>query len=309
MNILVTGANGQLGKCFRDYVDFFDEERYKVHFTDHKTLDITNYEAVTEFVNENHIEMVLNFAAYTNVPGAETDVEQAYKVNTLGPGYLASAMCKCGGILVHISTDYVYTPYNGWDGAPFAEEDVWGFPNSKYGLTKRFGEIAIVNSGCRYFIIRTSWLYSTYGNNFMKKVCNMLENATNETRLRFVCDQVGTPTSAHSLAWFIKDYIANGRYEEIDQDIVNYSQAGVCSWYDFARAIRTFAGYITGKEYPEISPCYTREFLPNVERPFYSVMSKEKLFDLFPAEKTIQANWRDTLKAVMIDYHEKCDLK
>ena len=311
MNILVTGANGQLGKCFHDYVDFLDPEVYKLFFTDHETLDITDYHALETFINENDIEIVLNFAAYTNVPGAEVQTELAYKVNTLGPGYLAGLMAKRNGVLVHISTDYVYTPYDAWEGAPFTEEEVnVFFPDNKYGLTKRFGEVAIENSGCRYLIIRTSWLYSTYGTNFMMKVCEMLDEGKNTKKdMKFVCDQIGTPTSAHNLAWFIKDWIANQRYFDVDNDILNYSQAGACSWYDFACAIRTILCNITHEEYPEIKPCYTRDFPSNVTRPYYSVMSKDKLYSLFPNENYVRANWRDTLKNVLIEYVEKCDLK
>lgn len=309
MNILVTGSNGQLGKCFHDYADFLDPEEYTIFFTDHESLDITDYEALKTFIEDNEIDMVLNFAAYTNVPGAEEHIESAYKVNTLGPGYLASLMAKRKGVMLHISTDYVYSPFVSWEVTPFTEKETHVFPQNQYGITKRFGEIAVMNSGCRYFIIRTSWLYSTYGVNFMKKVCEMLEDAKEGDLLKFVSDQIGTPTSAHSLAWFIKDWVLSKRYEDVPKEVVNYSQAGVCSWYDFACAIRTMLTDLTGKVYPEIVPCNTSDFQSNVKRPYYSVMSKDQLYKRFPDDKSSKINWMDTLKDVLIEYIEKCGLK
>lgn len=311
MSILVTGSDGQLGTCFRDLCNDFDGER--IYFANRDELDITNREAVENYIYTKQIELVLNFAAYTNVEKAETDSDNAFKVNALGPLYLAESLAKRNGFLLHISSDYVYQPFDGWDGSPFHEGDTKMSPRNIYGLTKRCGEIAIENSGCRYMIIRTSWLYSRYKKNFLTTVCKKLtDNIGTGLSLPFVCDQVGSPTNANNLAWFIFNMME--RFNLISNDIVNFSDNGVCSWYDFACEIRRALILANPNQvYPYIIPCSSSEFKSNVKRPYYSVMSKELVNKHYLKSMSTAyvegRNWRDCVEAEVLAYVESCNLK
>lgn len=261
MKVLVTGANGQLGKSIRD----LSPEGFV--YTDIEELDITDLQAIRKIVAEEGIEAIVNCAAYTNVEAAEDNFELAELLNAKAVENLAVAMKETGGLLVHISTDYVFgkEPYN----TP-CREDMKGTPTGVYGLTKLHGEEAILRSGVRHVIIRTAWLYSEYGKNFVK---TMLELTASRPQLKVVFDQVGTPTYAHDLAGVILTVLKD---DEID-NIYNYSNEGVCSWYDFAKAIAEYSGHTSCS----ILPCHSDEFPSKVTRPSYSVLDKTKIKETF----------------------------
>lgn len=287
MTILVTGANGQLGNEMR-LVAKASQDKYI--FTDvsdlpgveTEKLDISDAEAVRRIVSENDVKVIVNCAAYTNVDKAEDDRELCALLNTKAPENLALVMRDAGGLLVHISTDYVFggEPYN----VP-CREDQKGTPTGVYGLTKLQGEQAIVASGCHYLIIRTAWLYSEFGRNFLK---TMLGLTASKPELSVVFDQAGTPTYALDLAEAIFDIVENRKYEGND-GIYHYSNEGVCSWYDFARMIAEYSGN-TGCE---IMPCHSDEFPSKVRRPAYSVLDKTKIKTTFGLKIPY---WTDSLK-------------
>ena len=281
MNILVTGANGQLGREMR-LVSQGSTDRYI--FTDvveaegleTTLLDMTDTEAVNRMVRDESIHAIVNCAAYTNVDAAESNVDLCRRLNAHAPAILAEAMKRVGGLLVHISTDYVFggDPYN----VP-CREDQKGTPTGVYGLTKLEGEQAIQQSGCQYVILRTAWLYSEFGKNFVKTMLGL--TATKPT-LKVVFDQVGTPTYAldlaHAIATILEDaksQMADGRYAHCG--IYHYSNEGVCSWYDFTKAIASLAGHTTC----DIQPCHSNEFPSPVRRPAYSVLDKTKVKETF----------------------------
>ena len=281
MNILVTGANGQLGREMR-LVSQGSTDRYI--FTDvveaegleTTLLDMTDTEAVNRMVRDESIHAIVNCAAYTNVDAAESNVDLCRRLNAHAPAILAEAMKRVGGLLVHISTDYVFggDPYN----VP-CREDQKGTPTGVYGLTKLEGEQAIQQSGCQYVILRTAWLYSEFGKNFVKTMLGL--TATKPT-LKVVFDQVGTPTYAldlaHAIATILEDaksQKADGRYAHCG--IYHYSNEGVCSWYDFTKTIASLAGHTTC----DIQPCHSNEFPSPVRRPAYSVLDKTKVKETF----------------------------
>lgn len=267
MNILVTGANGQLGNCIRNAMkDSID----KYIFTDVDELDITNPEAVSRAVEENNIDIIVNCAAYTNVDKAESDFELAEQLNGQAVGILANAIKKNDGLLIHISTDYVF---GGSQGNTPRTEDESTNPTGIYGLTKLHGEQKAMESGCRYIIFRTSWLYSEYGRNFVKTMLNL---TSVKPELKVVFDQAGTPTYAQDLADAIVKIITERKFVE-HEGIYNYSNEGVCSWYDFTKAI----AHISGNENCQIYPCHSSEFPSPVKRPAYSVLDKTKFKDTF----------------------------
>ena len=283
MNILITGANGQLGNEMRKisadtdhhyiFTDVVDQEGVQ---TD--KLDITDLAAIRKTVSDHKIEAIINCAAYTNVDAAETNGALAEKLNAEAPENLAIAMKEVGGWLVQISTDYVFgkEPYN----TP-CREDQQGTPTGVYGLTKLHGEQKIIASGCKYMIIRTSWLYSEYGKNFCKTMMNL---TATKPALKVVFDQVGTPTYALDLAKAIVKALTNPA-----EGIYHYSNEGVCSWYDFAKMIAEYSGQ-TGCD---IQPCHSDEFPSPVKRPPYSVLDKTKI------KKTFDLGipyWTDSLK-------------
>lgn len=277
MNILVTGANGQLGNEMRIVTK---DSKDKYIFTDvvevegHETiiLDITNLDAIRKMVSEMNIKAIVNCAAWTNVDGAE-DPEKRELVellNAKAPENLAIAMKEVGGLLVHISTDYVFggDPYN----TP-CKENQKGTPTGVYGLTKLHGEQNIQATGANYLIFRTAWLYSEFGKNFVKTMLNL---TSTKPLLKVVFDQVGTPTYAYDLAKAIFDIIENRKYEN-KTGIYHYSNEGVCSWYDFTKMIAEYAGNTAC----DIQPCHSDEFPSPVKRPAFSVLDKTKVKETF----------------------------
>ena len=283
MKVLVTGANGQLGRELR-MVDQGSKEKYI--FTDvveadgleTLRLDITDIEAVRALVKAQGIDVIVNCAAYTNVDKAETDVELAELLNAKAPENLAIVMKEAGGLLVHISTDYVFGKevYN----TP-CREDMVGTPTGVYGITKLRGERNIQATGCKSVIIRTAWLYSEFGKNFVKTMLNL---TATRPELKVVFDQVGTPTYAYDLAQAIVAVLKDPK-----TGIYNYSNDGVCSWYDFARMIAEMAGNTECK----ITPCHSDEFPSPVKRPAYSVLDKTKIKETYGIEIPY---WTDSLR-------------
>lgn len=286
MNILVTGANGQLGNEIQ-LISKNSKDNYI--FTDvcdgYSKLDITNIDDIRKAVAENSIECIINCAAWTNVDSAETAGEIVETLNAKAPENLAIAMKEVGGLVVHVSTDYVFggDPYN----VP-CKEDQKGTPTGVYGLTKLHGEQNIQNSGAKYIIIRTSWLYSEYGKNFVKTMMNL---TSTKPTLKVVFDQCGTPTYAGDLAAVIFDIVENRKYEGND-GIYHFSNEGVCSWYDFTKEIAEIAGNTAC----DIQPCHSDEFPSAVKRPSYSVLDKTKLKETFGIKIPY---WTDSLKKCM----------
>ncbi len=272
MKVLVTGAKGQLGRSIEDLCP------QNFIYTDIEELDITDLQAVRALVAQEKIDAIVNCAGYTNVEAAEDNYELAELLNATAVGNLAAAMKEVGGLLVHISTDYVFgkEPYN----TP-CKEDMKGTPTGVYGLTKLHGEEAVISSGVRHIIIRTSWLYSPYGKNFVK---TMLELTSARPVVSVVFDQVGTPTFASDLAAAIIRIL-----EAPVEGIYNYSNEGVCSWYDFAKAIAALSGHTSC----EIRPCHSGEFPSKVHRPAYSVLDKTLVKETFGLKIPY---WADSLK-------------
>lgn len=284
MNVLVTGADGQLGRSLRS-ASQGSADRYI--FTDVAQLDITCPEAVEAAVRDYGVDVVINCAAYTDVERAEDNFDLAEKLNAAAVRILADAMKRTGGLLIHISTDYVFglEPYN----RP-CREDQKGTPTGVYGLTKLHGEEAIAGSGCRSIIIRTAWLYSEYGRNFVK---TMLALTSSRPSVSVVFDQAGTPTYAADLAAAIVKIVTDRSFEG-HEGIYNYSNEGVCSWFDFARAVYTFAR----EKQPsrpgcDVRPCHSDEFPSKVSRPSYSVLDKGKIKETFGV---CVPYWTDSLK-------------
>lgn len=282
MNILVTGANGQLGNEMR-IVAKNSADNYI--FTDVAELDITNAEAVEKMVMDNDVKIIINCAAYTNVDKAEDDSEFAEILNAKAAENLAVAMKKNDGLLVHVSTDYVF---GGTKNNTPCKEDEPANPTGVYGVTKLHGEQAIIASGCRHIIIRTAWLYSEFGKNFLKTMLNL---TATKPQLKVVFDQVGTPTYAYDLALAIFDIIENRKYEGND-GIYHFSNEGVCSWFDFTKMIAEYAG----NTQCDIQPCHSDEFPSKVVRPSYSVLDKTKIKATFG---TVVPYWTDSLKVCM----------
>lgn len=293
MNILVTGANGQLGNEMRliskemtDHFIFTDVT--EVEGLETTLLDITNLEAVKEVVKTHKVDCIVNCAAYTNVDKAETDVDFCRTLNAKAPQNLAFVMKEVGGLLVHVSTDYVFggDPYN----IP-CREDQKGTPTGVYGLTKLEGEENIKAAGCAYVIIRTAWLYSEFGKNFVKTMLNL---TATKPQLKVVFDQAGTPTYAYDLAKAIevvlKDYAKEQPASAYSKTgIYHFSNEGVCSWYDFTKMIAAMAGHTEC----DIQPCHSNEFPSPVKRPAYSVLDKTKIKGTFGIRIPY---WTDSLK-------------
>lgn len=291
MTILVTGANGQLGNEMRiiskgstDKYIFTDVNQ--VEGLETVFLDITDLEAVRNIVSENNVDAIVNCAAYTNVDAAETNEVIAEKLNADAPENLAKAMKEVGGLLVQISTDYVFgkEPYN----VP-CREDQTGTPTGVYGMTKLHGEQKIIATGCNHVIIRTAWLYSEFGKNFCKTMMNL---TATKPQLKVVFDQVGTPTYALDLANAIKTILE--KYDVAQTGIYHYSNEGVCSWYDFTKMIAEYNGTTSC----DIQPCHSNEFPSPVTRPSYSVLDKTKIKSVFGIEVPY---WTDSLKKCIIN--------
>ena len=283
MNILVTGANGQLGNEIQK-VSKHSQDHYI--FTDvcdgYEKLDITNLDAIRQMVAQLDVKCIINCAAWTNVDAAETAGDIVEQLNAKAPENLAMAMKEVGGLLVHISTDYVFggDPYN----TP-CREDQKGSPTGVYGQTKLHGEQRILATGVKHIIIRTAWLYSEFGKNFVK---TMLSLTATKPQLKVVSDQCGTPTYAGDLADVIYDIIENRKFDN-NEGIYHFSNEGVCSWYDFTKVIAQMAGHTTC----DIQPCHSDEFPSPVKRPAYSVLDKSKIKDTFGI--TIPY-WTDSLR-------------
>lgn len=277
MNILVTGAKGQLG-CEMQRLGAVSPNNYI--FTDVEELDITNADIVMQAVKEWGVTAIVNCAAYTNVDKAESDEAMAELVNSTAVRNLAVAMKEVGGTLFHVSTDYVF----GCDGNIPRTEDMPLDPLGVYGRTKLHGEQAISEVGCKALIFRTAWLYSEFGNNFLK---TMLRLTAEKEQLNVVFDQVGTPTYAGDLALAIFSIIEAGVYEG-NEGIYHFSNEGVCSWYDFAVEIANAAGNAVCR----INPCHSSEFPSPVTRPSYSVLDKTKIKKTFDIDIP---HWRDSM--------------
>lgn len=313
MNVLVTGANGQLGNemrilaknsvdnyIFTDVVDASEESIAMLRRlagddinTETEHLDITDLEAIRKIVADNNVNAIVNCAAWTNVDGAEDPEKYALveKLNATAPENLAKAMKEVDGWLVQISTDYVFgkEPYN----TP-CKEDQEGTPTGVYGATKLLGEQKIIATGCKYMILRTAWLYSEFGKNFVKTILNL---TSSKPQLKVVFDQVGTPTYAYDLAKAIMVILEEYKKESLtlnpepftQNGIYHFSNEGVCSWFDFTKMIAEYAG----NKNCDIQPCHSDEFPSPVKRPAYSVLDKTKVKDTFGIKVPY---WTDSLK-------------
>lgn len=276
MRILITGANGQLGNEMRRLGAVSPNEYL---FTDVAELDITDKAAVAEFVKSNNVEIIVNCAAYTNVDKAEDDEATAELINATAVRNLAEAVKAVDGTLFHVSTDYVF----GSEGNTPRTEDMPTNPLGVYGKTKLHGEQAIAEVGAKAIIIRTAWLYSEFGNNFLK---TMLRLTAEKESLNVVFDQVGSPTYAGDLALAIFSIIEGGVYAG-NEGVYHFSNEGVCSWYDFATEIAAAAGHEC-----VVMPCHSNEFPSKVTRPPFSVLDKTKIKTTFGIEIP---HWRDSM--------------
>lgn len=282
MNILVTGSNGQLGN---EMQQLSKQSANNYYFTDVAEIDITNIEAIRTFVNNHDIQTIINCAAYTNVDKAEDDFEIADLINNKAVENLAIVCKEHDATLFHVSTDYVFL---GNKNLPCKEDEPTD-PIGAYGKTKLAGEQSIDRVGCKALIFRTAWLYSIYGNNFVKT----MQRLTNEREnLTVVFDQVGTPTHAADLAQAIFSIIENNQYAG-NEGIYHYSNEGVCSWYDFAIEIAQLSGNVCN-----IQPCYSSDFPSKVKRPTFSVLDKNKIKTTF--DMTVPY-WKDSLKKCIND--------
>lgn len=286
MNILVTGAGGQLGNEMQLVAK---ESKDSFIFTDvcegYTHLDITSLEDIRKMVKENDIRCIINCAAWTNVDAAETAGDIVETLNATAPENLAKAMKEVDGLLVHVSTDYVFggDPYN----TP-CKEDQKGTPTGVYGLTKLHGEEKIIATGVNHIILRTAWLYSEFGKNFVKTMLNL---TATKPQLKVVFDQCGTPTYALDLAKTI-NHIVEKRLFEGNSGIYHFSNEGVCSWYDFTVKIARLAGNTECN----IQPCHSNEFPSPVTRPAYSVLDKTKIKETFGINIPY---WVDSLETCM----------
>lgn len=305
MNILVTGANGQLGNEMRIVAkrsndNYIFTDINQAEGVETVELDITDLEAVRKIVEKNQIDVIVNCAAYTNVDAAETNEELAERLNAVAPENLAKSIKEVGGLLIQISTDYVFgkEPYN----TP-CKEDRQGTPTGVYGMTKLHGEQRIIATGCNHVIIRTAWLYSEFGKNFCK---TMMHLTATKPQLKVVFDQVGTPTYALDLAKAIvvvvDDYRSNCRSAQGEESyyrnsgVYHYSNEGVCSWYDFTKMIAEYNGTTDC----DVQPCHSNEFPSPVMRPAYSVLDKTKIKEVFGVQVPY---WTASLKQCI------CNLK
>ena len=285
MNILVTGANGQLGSEIRSLSENFVD--FNFIFKDLPDLDICNFLELENFVNKNKIDSIINCAAYTAVDKAEEESAIAQKVNADGVLNLVKVLEKVNGKLIHISTDYVY---DGKSFMPYKETDEVS-PIGVYGNTKREGELSVINSGIDGLVIRTSWLYSSYGNNFVK---TMLRLGNDRDELGVIFDQVGTPTYARDLALSCLSILLKSKENKISLKgkVYHFSNEGVASWYDFAKAIM-----VIGNVNCRVNPIETKEYPTPAKRPHYSVLNKSKIKNDFGIEIPY---WRDSLSECIL---------
>ena len=284
MNILVTGANGQLGTEIRNLSEgmghhFIFSDVNEVPGCETVYLDITNLDAIRIVCRSENVHVIINCAAYTDVAKAEDDIDFAALLNHTAPGHLAQAAREIGATMIHISTDYVF---HGDASIPYREDDE-PHPLGVYGVTKLQGEEAVRQSGCKYLIFRTAWLYSPSGKNFVKTVRRL---TAEKPEMKCVFDQVGTPTYAADLAALILKVIADGRLDATGT--YHFTNEGVISWYDFAKAIASLSGHVC-----DIRPCHSDEFPSKAERPHFSVLDKTKVKETFGVEIPY---WLDSLK-------------
>lgn len=285
MNILVTGANGQLGNEIRRRSVGCN---HHFTFTDVAELDITDAAAVLEMASNTKAEFIINCAAYTNVDKAEDDEQTAHLINCTATANLAAAAKQVGATLIHVSTDYVF---DGCGCTPYTEEAAVA-PTGAYGRTKLAGEQAVAESGCKHIIIRTAWLYSPFGRNFVKTMRTL---TAERELLQVVFDQVGSPTYAGDLADAILHIVEGGTHEAYGT--YHYSNEGVCSWYDFAKEICEMSGNVC-----EIRPCHSDEFPSKVARPHYSVLDKTKIKTTFGISIP---HWKESLAACIKELNEQ----
>ena len=290
MNILVTGANGQLGSEIKDLASYY--KSFNFFFMDLPALDICNSSELGLYFEKNKINTVINCAAYTAVDKAEEDAEIAEKVNSEGVLNLVSAIEKVDGKLIHISTDYVF---DGNSFLPYQESDEVD-PIGVYGNTKRSGELAVIKSSIDGIIIRTSWLYSAYGNNFVK---TMLRLGNERDELGVIFDQIGTPTNASDLAKTCLDILAYKASEKISSKgkIYHFSNEGIASWYDFAVAIMELDKVVC-----KVKPIETKDYPTLAKRPHFSVLNKTKIKNDFEIEVPY---WRDSLAVCISKLNKK----
>lgn len=288
MNILVTGACGQLGRAIRKISDI---SGHTCVFADVRpetgvlALDITDPEAVGNMLDVNDIDIVVNCAAYTDVEKAEMFREDAYRVNAYAAGIIADAVAQRKLSLIHISTDYVF---DGKGNTPYSE-NADPSPLNVYARTKLEGERLIGESGCRHLIIRTAWLYSCTGRNFFNTI---VEKTASQSEIKVVVDQVGTPTYAPDLAQTV--FYLIDRWNDSRSGVYNYTGLGVCSWYDFAVAIRDAVGHIC-----HILPCLSNDFPVKARRPHYSVLDKTRIMKDFDLDIP---HWTESLRVCVMDY-------
>ena len=280
MNILITGCNGQLGNEMQLLEEANPQHTY--FNTDVAELDITDSAAIEKFVNENQIDGIVNCAAYTAVDKAEDNQELCRLLNTVAPGYLAAAIEKRGGWLIQVSTDYVF---DGSNHTPYTEDEPT-CPNSVYGSTKLDGEKAAQQACSRTMIVRTAWLYSTFGNNFVK---TMIRLGKEKPELGVIFDQIGTPTYARDLAVALFAAINQG----VVPGIYHFSNEGVISWYDFTKAIHRIAGITSC----HVRPLHTAEYPTPANRPHYSVLDKTKIKQTYNIEVPY---WEESLKECIL---------
>lgn len=285
MKVLITGSSGQLGSEIRDL--YTNYENIECIFKDLPELDISDADSVNTLIINERINVVINCAAYTAVDKAEENIEIAERVNSLGVSNLVKALGKVNGKLIHISTDYVF---DGNNSQPYKESDPVN-PIGIYGKTKREGELAVINSKIDAIVIRTSWLYSSFGNNFLK---TMLHLGKQQESINVVSDQIGTPTYARNLAKICLDILQISGLEKISDNgkIYHYSNKGVASWYDFAVLIMDLAELSC-----KVCPVQTKDFPTLAERPHYSLLSKEKIKTDF---KIDIPHWKESLKECII---------
>ena len=275
--ILVTGCKGQLGNEIQLLAQKYAETCH-FFFTDKEELDITNRKAVYAFIEQNHISIVINCAAFTAVDKAEDNAELCDLLNHVAPGYLAEAVASVGGSMIQVSTDYVF---DGTGCTPYKEDDATN-PQTVYGRTKLAGEESVIRSCAGSMVIRTAWLYSTFGNNFVK---TMIRLGKERDALGVVFDQIGSPTYARDLARSIMQIVDKG----IIPGVYHFTNEGVCSWYDFTRAIHRLEGIDSCK----VSPIHTEDYPVPAQRPHYSVLDKSKIKETFGIDIRW---WEDALK-------------
>lgn len=284
MNILITGCNGQLG----NEIQLLEKQdnQHQWFNTDVKDLDVTDKDATERFVEEHEINGIVNCAAYTAVDKAESNEDLAHKLNAVAPAYLATAVGKSNGWMIQVSTDYVF---DGTHHTPYTEEDT-PCPNSVYGSTKLKGELAVKKYCPQSVIIRTAWLYSPHGNNFVK---TMIKLGKEKPELGVIFDQIGTPTCAGDLAQAIMTIIQKG----IIPGIYHFTNEGIISWYDFTKAIHRIAGITTC----HVKPLHTAEYPTAATRPAYSVLDKTKIKKTFGIEIPY---WEESLSKMIKEYYK-----